>query len=227
MVWMSEVVLRRKPFLVGVEDRDQRAFGDVEPLAQQVDADQHVEDALAQVADDLDPLQRVHVGMEVAAAYAGLRHVLGQVLRHALGQRGDQHAAALLRDDAAFRQQVVHLALDRADLGDGVHQAGRADHLLGEGPAGALHFPRAGGGADEDGVRAVGVPLLEFEGTVVHAGGQAEAELVQDRLPREVAAVHAADLRHGHVALVDDQQGVVGQVFEERGGGSPGFRPVR
>jgi hypothetical protein len=47
----------QEAFLVGVEDRDQRAFGNVEALAQQVDADQHVERAEAQVADDLDALE--------------------------------------------------------------------------------------------------------------------------------------------------------------------------
>ena len=31
----------------------------------------------------------------------------------------------------------------------------------------------------------------------------------------EVAAEHAADLRHGDVALVDEDQGVVRQVFEQ------------
>ena len=46
----------QKALLVGVEDGDERAFRDVEALAQQVDADQHVEGAEAQVADDLDAL---------------------------------------------------------------------------------------------------------------------------------------------------------------------------
>ena len=55
----------QEALLVRVQDRHQRAFGDVQPLAQQVDADQHVEHAQAQVADDLDPLQRVHVRVEV------------------------------------------------------------------------------------------------------------------------------------------------------------------
>jgi hypothetical protein len=49
MVWISEVSLRKKAFLVGVEDRDQRAFGNVEALAQQVDADQRVERAEAKI----------------------------------------------------------------------------------------------------------------------------------------------------------------------------------
>ena len=57
MVWISEVSRAQEAFLVGVEDGDQRAFGDIEPLAQQIDADQHVEGAQPQVADDLDPLQ--------------------------------------------------------------------------------------------------------------------------------------------------------------------------
>ena len=35
----------QEAFLVGVEDGNQGAFGDVEPLAQEVDADQHVERA--------------------------------------------------------------------------------------------------------------------------------------------------------------------------------------
>ena len=35
----------QEAFLVGIEDGDQRAFGNVEALAQEVDADQHVEGA--------------------------------------------------------------------------------------------------------------------------------------------------------------------------------------
>ena len=63
------------------------ALGNVEALAQEIDADQHVESAEPQVADDLDALQRLDVGVHVAHADAGLVHVLGQVLGHALGQR--------------------------------------------------------------------------------------------------------------------------------------------
>ena len=43
--------------LVGVQDRDQRNLGQVQTLAQEVDADDHVVDAEAQVAQDLDPLE--------------------------------------------------------------------------------------------------------------------------------------------------------------------------
>ena len=56
----------QEAFLVGVEDRDQPAFGNVEPFAQQVDADQHVIDAEPKLADQLDALQRLDVRVHVA-----------------------------------------------------------------------------------------------------------------------------------------------------------------
>ena len=94
--------------------RDQAAFGDVEALAQQVDADEHVVDPEPQVADQLDALERLDVGVHVAHAQARLVHELGQVLGHALGQRGDERAVAHLRGLAALVDAVLHLVLDRA-----------------------------------------------------------------------------------------------------------------
>ncbi len=47
IVWISEPAERRKSFLIGVENRHQRHLGQVEPFAQQVDADQHIEFAPA------------------------------------------------------------------------------------------------------------------------------------------------------------------------------------
>jgi hypothetical protein len=87
IVWMSERGLRRKPLLVGVEDGDERDLGQIEPLAQQVDADEHVELAEAQVAQDVDAVERVDVGVQVANADAELAVVVGEVLGHPLGER--------------------------------------------------------------------------------------------------------------------------------------------
>ena len=56
----------QEAFLVGVENRDQRHLGQIEPFAQQVDADQHVELAAPQIAQDLDALERVDVRVQVA-----------------------------------------------------------------------------------------------------------------------------------------------------------------
>ncbi len=153
--------------------------------------------------------------MQVAHPHALLVQVLRQVLGHALGERGDQYALAALAAVAAFGQQVVDLVLDRADDADRVDQAGRADHLLDEHAAGALELPGRRRGRDEDRLRPHHVPLLELERAVVDAGRQAEAELGERALALVVALVHAADLRHRDVALVDEQDRVLGDVLEQ------------
>src|SRR3954466_11434573 len=56
--------------LGGVEDRDERHLGQVEALAQEVHAHEHVVLAEAQVADDLDALERVDLRVQVANAEA-------------------------------------------------------------------------------------------------------------------------------------------------------------
>ena len=45
MVWISDRLAAQEAFFVGVENGDQRAFRNVEALAQQIDADQRVEGA--------------------------------------------------------------------------------------------------------------------------------------------------------------------------------------
>ena len=130
MVWISDALGAQEPLLVGVEDRDQRHLGNVEALAQQVDAHQHVELAQSQVADDLHPLDRVDVGVQVADLDAVLVEVVGEVLGHPLGQRGDQHALAAARRAGDLGQQVVDLRLRRAHVEHGVDQARRPHQLL-------------------------------------------------------------------------------------------------
>ena len=65
IVWISDALRAQEALLVGVEDGHQRDLGQVQPLAQQVDADHHVVDAQAQVAQDLDPLQRLDLAVQV------------------------------------------------------------------------------------------------------------------------------------------------------------------
>src|SRR5690606_17349036 len=72
----------QEAFLVSVENGDQAAFRNVEALTQQVDADQAVEGAETQVADDLDALERVDVRVHVANLDALFVQVLGEVLGH-------------------------------------------------------------------------------------------------------------------------------------------------
>ncbi len=57
-------------FLIGVENGDERNFRQIEAFAQQVDADQDVEFPAAQIAKNLDAVQRFHFRMQIAAAHA-------------------------------------------------------------------------------------------------------------------------------------------------------------
>ncbi len=57
----------QEAFLVGIEDRDQRDLRQIKPFAQQVDADQHVILAAAQIAQQAHPLQGFDLGVHVAA----------------------------------------------------------------------------------------------------------------------------------------------------------------
>ena len=101
-------------FLVGVEDRHQRDLGEVEPLAQQVDADQHVELAAPQIADDVDALEGLDVGVQIAHPHAELLVVVGEVLGHPLGERRHQHALLPFDALADLFEQVVDLLARRA-----------------------------------------------------------------------------------------------------------------
>ena len=83
---------RRKPSLSASRYAHQPAFGNVEAFAQQVDPDQHVIDAQAQIADQLDPLQRFDIGVHIADPQTRLVHEFGQIFRHPLGQRGNKRA---------------------------------------------------------------------------------------------------------------------------------------
>ncbi len=206
----------QEAFLVGIENGDEAAFGNIQALAQEVDADEHVESAEAQVADDLDALQRVDIRVHVAHAHALFVQVFGQVLGHALGQHGAEGAIAFGGRLADFAEHVVHLAAGGAHFHGRIDKAGRADDLFGEDSAGLFHFPAAGRGRHGDRIRAHRVPFLEAQRAVVHAGGQAEAVFGQRRLAPEVAAIHAADLRNGDMAFVDEDDGIIRHIFEQR-----------
>ncbi len=66
--------------LVGVEDGDERDFRQVESLAQEVDADEHVELAFAERAQNLDAFDGVNLAVEVADVDADLAKIIGELL---------------------------------------------------------------------------------------------------------------------------------------------------
>jgi hypothetical protein len=51
----------QEPFLVRIEDRDERHLGQIESLTQEVDPDEHVEFAAPEVPQNLDSLECIDV----------------------------------------------------------------------------------------------------------------------------------------------------------------------
>ena len=109
---------------------------------------------------------------------------------------------------ANLREQIVDLALDRTHFDRRIHQPGRANHLLDDDAAGLVQLVRARRRRDVDQLRHARFPLLEVERPVVERRRQAEAVVDEHFLARAIADVHAADLRHRLMALVDDDERV-------------------
>src|SRR5206468_6030135 len=120
----------QKSFFICVENRYQRDLRQIQALAQQVNADQDVELALAQTPQDLDPLERVDLRVQIPATDADLRIVLGKVLSHALCQRRDEHTLTPLGAHPDLMEQIIDLAADRPDLHFRIHKACGPDDLL-------------------------------------------------------------------------------------------------
>ena len=89
---------------------------------------------------------------------------------------------------------------------------------------GALVFP--GGGRDEHQLGGDREELLEGLGAVVERAGQAEAVVHERLLARAVTLVHAADLGHRLVGLVDEADEVLGEVVDQAVGPLAGPAPV-
>ena len=113
-------------------------------------------------------------------------------------------------------EQVVDLARRRTHLDLGIDQPRRADDLLDHLRPACSSSYGARRRRHVDRLRHRALELLEFQRPVVERGRQAEAVVHQLLLAGAVAAIHAADLRDRHVALVDDQQGIGGKIIEQR-----------
>src|SRR5690606_3849792 len=109
---LDQRLLRAQEALfVRVEDRHERHFWQVDPFTQQVDANHNIVHAQPQIAQDLNPLDGVNLGVQVMDFDAHFEQVIGQVLGHALGQRGDERALADLDATGDLAEQVINLAL--------------------------------------------------------------------------------------------------------------------
>ncbi len=188
----------QEPFLVRIEDRHQRNLRNIQPLPEQIDADQHVERAQPQIADDLHTLQRIDLRVQIAYFDIDAFEVVRQALRHLLGQRRDQHPFAFFGRLADLADQMVDLSLGRYDGDRRVQEPGRPDNLLRVHPAGYFLFVSGRGRTDKDRLIDQLTELIELQRPVVERRRQAEPVFHQRGFARTVAGVHRPELRqHG------------------------------
>ena len=185
----------QETLFIRIQDGDQGHLGQIEPLSQQIDAHEHIDLALPQISEYLDAVERCGIRMHVVDLDARVEQILGQVLRHSFGERGDQHALVPRRPDADLVEQVVDLAAHRAHVDLRIEQARGSDDLLDV----VLAHPQlviARSGADVDELRNPGFEFIEPQRPVIKRRGKAKAVLHQGDLARPVALVHTANLRH-------------------------------
>ena len=205
----------KEPLLVGVQNCDQRNLRNIEPLAEQVDADQHIELVETHRADNLCALQGVDVRVQVADADADFAEISRQILRHALGERRDQNLILLLNLFVDLAEQVVNLALNRAHRDLRIQEAGRAYQLL-RAEQFMLRLVAVRRRRDKEHLIHALLEFREVQRAVVHGTRQAEAVLYERRLSRKVAVEHAADLRNRDMALVDNREKVLREIVNQR-----------
>ena len=204
-----------KSLLVRIENGNERHLGNVETLTQQVDADQHIVHAETQIAHQLLPLDGLNIVVHVAHLDARRFEIVGQILRHLLGERGDKDAFALGGASVDFSNEIVDLAINRTDNDLRIEQTGRADDLLDHlTRARQLVLSRCCGNI-HDLVQTV-VELVKIERAVVIRARQAEAVFDQTFLAGTVAVIHGAYLRERDVALVHDKQKILWEIVDER-----------
>ena len=156
----------------------------------------------------------VDVAVQVAHAQTLLEQVVGEVLGHLLGERGDEDAVArVMRSLTSSIRSSIWPFVGFTMTSGSTSPVGRTicstTWLL------CCSSYVARRGRHEHALVDALEHFLEAQRTVVARARETEAVLDQFVLAAQVAEVLAVQLRHGHVALVDDEQEVVREVVEQ------------
>mmetsp|Transcript_44287 Transcript_44287/g.139063 ORF Transcript_44287/g.139063 Transcript_44287/m.139063 type:complete len:632 (+) Transcript_44287:779-2674(+) len=134
-------VVAQEALLVGVEDGDEAHLGQVQALAQQIHAHDHVEVAHLEPPQHLGALRRAEVAVQVVAAHALLvAEEVAEVLGVALRERHDERAAAGRGAGAHLGREDLELPLRGQHLDYGIEHVRWADVHLHDVAAGAQHL---------------------------------------------------------------------------------------
>ena len=151
-----------------------------------------------QVAENVNPLHYVHLAMEIVNSYAHFTQIVGQILRHLLGQRGYESALTMIYPNPNLVDEVVDLMLHRFDFDSSVRTPSRAYDLLDQLFL-AFHLEWSWSCRH---IHDLTDLLKEFgkrERAIVQCGRQAESVFHEDFLARPIAGEHTLHLGYGNV----------------------------
>ena len=214
----------QESFLICIQNRHERYLRNIQSLPKQIDADQHIKYIQAHIADDLRPLQRINVRMQIPHPDSDLFHIVGQIFCHPLRQRRHEYLIPGSRLLIDLSDQVVNLSLHRTHLDLRIQQPGRTDDLLRPQQL-VLRLVVSGRRRHKEHLIQLALKLIEIQRTVVLCGRQAKTIVDQRRLPRLVSDVHCPHLRYGLVRLIDNQKIVIPEIIHQCMRCRPGRHP--
>ena len=133
-------------FFVCVENGNQRNFGKIEAFAEEIDANQNIINAHAEIAENVGAFHGVDVAVDVGSFDATIGKKFREVLGHFLGEGGGENSLALGNALVDFFDEVVDLVFAGTDFDFGIEQACRTDDLLGDVLAASFEFILVWGG---------------------------------------------------------------------------------
>ena len=204
-------------FLVGVENGDERNFGQIQAFAQQVDADQHVEFATPQIAQDADAIESFDFGMEIAAAHADFREIFGR--------SSAMRLVRVVTRTRSLRSARTRISSSRSSTWPftgrtsicGIDEPGGTNDLLDHYAAGFGELVRPGRGGNVDDLVEAMLEFFEGERAIVERAGHAESVVHQSLLARAIAVEHAANLADGLMRLINEHQKILRNIVEQGG----------
>ena len=204
----KRTIITQETLLVGIQDSDQTHLRQIQTLTQQIDTYQHIIHALAQIRKNLNPFNRIDIGMNIRTTDTRPAKIGIQFFCHTLRQSSDQYSVACLAAAVYLLHEVVHFVIGGTHVNGRVEQSGGSDELLNHDAAALCEFVIAGRGTHIYSVRVREAlfPFFKSEGSVVACCGESESVLYEVILACSVAAVHGMYLWDGDVALVHDDE---------------------
>ena len=152
--------------------------------------------------------------VKITDFHAEILVVVGEILRHFLGEGSDEYTLVLFDSDIDLRKQVVDLSLSGLDDDLRINKTGRTNDLFNNGVGlAALYLSRSS--ADVNCLIDMLIELVKIQRTVVVSARQAETVFNESRFSCAVTCVHRANLRQSDVTFVNYQQEVVRKVVKQ------------